>query len=129
MYKKIGDFQLIDERTFGEEHQYYVPRKDQNRPDRPDRSDRLFEELLDLQDGLMESIRKESPILVIQAKKKLLETKYRKMSSRIVQVRLLPSHSKPILGNDRHWFSLYKIDFSCYSFESGINLSGGDCIL
>jgi CRISPR/Cas system-associated endonuclease/helicase Cas3 len=127
MYKKIGEFRLIDERTFGEEYQYYVPRNDQHRPGYPDRPDRSFEELLDLQKVLMELIKKESPIPVIKAKKKALETKFRKMSSRIVQVRLAPSNC--ILGNNHNWYSLHKIAPSCYSFESGIDLSGGDCIL
>ena len=53
----------------------------------------------------------------------------KKNSNQIVQIRLQKNHIKPTLGNNKGYFSLFKIDNTAYSFKTGINLGEDTVIL
>jgi len=119
-FDRIGKFQLIDKQLFGEEVQYFVARNE---------SDNQFEELLQMQDALIEMFKSSAEKFLIRRKKKSIEVHLRKMSGQIVQVRLNKNQIKPLQGSDKQYFSLFKIDENCYSFERGVDLKGTEFIL
>ena len=120
MYDKIGQFRLIDKQLYGEEIRYYVPRNNQ---------DYKFEILLELQDELINMLKANSNDDLIRLKKKIIDFHLRAMANNIIQIRLKPNQNKPLLGNEKDYFGLYKIDLNCYYFDSGINLNNGEFIL
>lgn len=119
-FDRIGKFQLIDKQLFGEEIQYFVPRNHQ---------DKKFEKLLELQNELIEFFKTKAGRSIIRSKKKSIEIQLKKMSGQIVQVRLNRNQIKPLQGSDQHYFNLFKIDFSSYIFENGIDLVGAEFII
>lgn len=119
MYEKIGNFRLIDERSYGTEHKYYVC-KDEN--------DIMFEDLLSKQDELITLLNESADIVRIKYKKKEIELHLKSMANRIVTVRLKANDAQPLLGNSRDFFGLYKIDKSYYSFIEGV-IFNTDCII
>ncbi|MCK9450357.1 MAG: CRISPR-associated helicase Cas3' [Bacteroidales bacterium] len=120
MYSKIGQFRLIDKQLFGKEIQFYVPwnYKDYN-----------FEILLRLQSELIDLIKANADRGIIRTKKKSIKIQLKKMSGQIVQLRLQSKHIKPILGSEKSYFNLYKIDSKVYSFENGVELTGAEFVL
>lgn len=119
-FNKIGKFQLIDKQLFGEEMQYFVPKS---------KRDKKFEELLLMQDDLIELIKGSSDKSLIRIKKKIIEAQLKRMSNQIVQIRLNKNQIKPLQGSERYYFSLFKIDDGCYSFEKGIDLKRTEFII
>ena len=120
MYDKIGQFRLIDKQLYGEEVRYYVPRNNQ---------DCKFEFLLELQEKLISLLKANSNNDLIRLKKKRIEFHLRSMANNIIQIRLKPNQNRPLLGNEKDYFGLYKIELNSYYFESGINLNIGGFIL
>jgi CRISPR-associated endonuclease/helicase Cas3 len=118
MYEKIGNFQLIDKQYFGEELQYYVPKNNR---------DTTFETLLSLQEGLMDVLKNRLDISIVRQQKNRLKSQLKKMSNRMVQIRLKKDETRP--GYETKYLDIHKIDLACYSFENGINLQGGESIL
>jgi hypothetical protein len=52
------------------------------------------------------------------------------MSGQIVQVRLLPKHTRPLLGNSESYLDyIFGISNSSYSFHFGVDIDGEDNIL
>jgi CRISPR-associated endonuclease/helicase Cas3 len=119
-FDRIGKFQLIDKQLFGEEIQYFVSQN---------QKDVKFEYLLILQDELIDLMKTNSDWKVIKRKKKTIEMQLKKMSGQIVQVRLNKNQIRPLLGSERQYFNLYKIDDSSYSFNQGIDLIGAEFII
>lgn len=119
-FDRIGKFQLIDQQLFGEEVQYFVPRNYQ---------DEKFEKLLTLQNELIEFFRTNTDRSIIRSKKKSIEMQLKKMSGQIVQVRLNRNQIRPLQGNEKHYFNLFEIDNSSYSFDKGIDLTGAEFII
>lgn len=120
-FEKIGKFQLIDEKFYGETIQYFVP---------DDNEDNKFEILLNLQDEISALFReKKLDKDKIRLKKKIIELHLKKMAGQIVSVRLKNDIHKPLLGNERDYFGIFKISLSSYSFEKGVDLKGEECIL
>jgi CRISPR-associated endonuclease/helicase Cas3 len=119
MFEKIGQFQLIDERTFGKEIRYYVAKNEK---------DKKFEGLIELQEALIDLFKSKADRHFIKNKKRQIELQLKKMSNQIVQVRL---KKNPMLlqGSEYSYFSLLKIDANCYSFEWGIKLDGSAFII
>ena len=120
MYEKVGKFSLIDNNIFGEECLYYVPRND---------IDKNFELLLEYQKNLTKSISHDDKISVIQYHKRKLKNQLKKMSNRIVQIRIKPNQSRPITSSDEDYNGLYKISTECYNFGTGIQIDGGGMLL
>ena len=118
MFEKIGGFQLIDKQTFGEEIQYYVPKN----------NDSGFEILLSMQKEFIELLKKKSEISVIRQYKNKMKSHLKKMSNQIVQIRLKKNQTKPGFEPPQY-FDLHKIDLNYYSFENGIDMQGGECII
>ncbi|MFN3562737.1 MAG: hypothetical protein ACK4XM_12615, partial [Chloroherpetonaceae bacterium] len=106
-----GQFKLIDEKLFGEEHQFYIP-KDEN--------DDSFEKLIELK----EATRAEKEFSKLKAMQVRLEAHLRSMLERVVRVRLkrgesVPLSSEKVLGIRK----LTQTDGG-YSSIFGINLKG-----
>lgn len=119
-FDRIGKFQLIDKKLFGEEVQYFVPRNHQ---------DEKFECLLTLQNELIELMKNSPDQKIIRQKKKSIEIQLKKMAGQIVQLRLNRNQIRPLLGSDRHYFDLFEIDEKSYSFEKGVDLVGSEFII
>ena len=119
-FDKIGKFQIIDKKLFGEEVQYFVAKND---------CDNQFEVLLQLHNELIELLKDSVEYSILKMKKKSIEVHLKKMSGQIVQVRLNKNQIKPLQGSERHYFFLYKIADCSYSFEKGIDLKGAEFII
>lgn len=115
MYEKVGKFSLIDKNIFGEEYLYYVPRNGE---------DENFELLLEYQKNLTESLSHDDKISIIRCHKRKLSNQLKKMSNRIVQIRIKPNQSKPITSSNEDYNGLYKISTKCYNFDTGIIIDG-----
>jgi CRISPR-associated endonuclease/helicase Cas3 len=120
MYEKIGKFQLIDKEDFGEEMQFYVQKNSH---------DTRFELLLAKQEELISLLKNDSNISIIKLKKKEIENLLKNMANDILQIHLKKGQMKPILGNDKPYFNLFKLDTQCYSFSKGIDLYGQEFII
>lgn len=121
MFEKIGKFQLIDKLDFGEEFQFYVPKR---------ANDENFEILLNKQEELLGLYKAKSDFSVIKRKKKEIEIHLKRMSNQIVQIRLRSSFQREYLrGSDDNYFSLCKINFNNYSFEKGVDLKQDECLI
>ncbi|MDD4428485.1 MAG: CRISPR-associated helicase Cas3' [Paludibacter sp.] len=120
MYDKIGQFRLIDKQLYGDEFCYYVPRNNQ---------DCKFEFLLDLQEELINMLRINSNKDLIRVKKKRIEFHLKSMANNIIQIRIKQHQTRPLLGNEKSYFNLFKIDYESYRFNSGLNLKTGEFIL
>lgn len=116
MYDKIGQFQFIDKQHFGEEFQYYVPRH---------KADNAFELLVSYYSELIKNYRecKADQEKVRQVKRKIKQH-ISKMSNNIVQIRVSNRVVRPMVGSPASVGNLYLIDYNCYSFEYGIDVSG-----
>lgn len=116
MYDKIGQFQFIDKQHFGEEFQYYVPRH---------KADNAFELLVCYYSELIKNYRecKADQEKVRQVKRKIKQH-ISKMSNNIVQIRVSNRVVRPMVGSPESVGNLYLIDYNCYSFEYGIDVSG-----
>lgn len=119
-FDKIGKFQLIDKQIFGEEFKYFIAKN---------KYDDKFEVLLEMQDALIESLKNLEDKSLLRAKKKKIKIHLKKMSNQIVQIRLNENYVKPTIEDNRDYFSLFKVDRTSYSFESGVNLGDNAIIL
>lgn len=115
-FERVGQFKLIDDKEYGEEVQYYIP---QNKNDYEfEKLERLY---YDLQNIAYNDYEKKK-VKTIE-----IENQIRKMSERIVYVRLKLSDVKPIADKDP-CFQIYKLSIG-YSSISGIELSNINQIL
>lgn len=119
-FERIGKFQLIDNQLFGEEIQYYVARNN---------NDGKFENVLEMHNTLIELLKSDADKSVIRLQKNKIKSHLKSMSNQIVSIRLRPKQTRPLLGNNQSYFSLFKIDLGCYSFNNGIDLQGTEFIL
>ena len=103
-----------------EEFKYFIAKN---------KHDDKFEILLKMQDELIESFKNLENKSLLRTKKKKIKMHLKKMSNQIVQIRLNKNHAKPTLADNRDYFSLFKIDSSSYSFETGVNLGENIMIL
>ena len=94
-FENVGKFQLINNKTFGKQYQFYVPRSNE---------DTQFENLAGLIHSIsgndFESSRKTKIDIDIQLKK---------ISSRIISVRIIDSTNFPILAYPESICGIYKI--------------------
>ena len=120
MFEKIGKFSLIDNSVFGEERLYYVPLN---------KKDRMFEDLLSIKQKLSTAVDDGQDLTVIKAIKRLFSNHLKRMSNRIVQVRIQKNQERPLLSSDLCVCDIYKIDPACYDFYRGIHLEGKEFLL
>lgn len=121
MYEKVGKFQLIDEHTYGEEIQYYVPLKP---------NDDNFEVLLRLESELQELLARKEDKSLIRLKKKSIQVQLKKMSNQIIQIRLKKvDQSAPDEGSESRYYGLREICPEHYSFSRGVIANNLCCIV
>lgn len=120
-YARIGKFQLIDEQTYGEQRQYYVPMKE---------DDINFETLLDLNKEVQSKIQSQqknwAAIKMLNLK---IQTLLKTMSNHIVSVRLRNKDFAPILGHNEKYNELHKLSIDAYDSNKGIQISGQDFLI
>ena len=120
-FETLGKFRLIDERVFGYEFRYYVPR---------DFKDKEFEKLQDISETKHSRNFEEAKQRQIK-----IETQLRKMSARMVTFRLLektdaPAWAGEVFGSETYIGIRKLASLTNYTFEKGINLvARGGCIL
>ena len=120
MFEKIGKFSLIDNSVFGEERLYYIPLN---------KKDRMFEDLLSIKQKLSTAVDDGQDLTVIKAIKRLFSNHLKRMSNRIVQVRIQKNQERPLLSSDLCVCDIYKIDPACYDFYRGIHIEGKEFLL
>ncbi|RNI36712.1 CRISPR-associated helicase Cas3' [Hanamia caeni] len=120
-YAKIGKFQLIDEQTYGEQRQYYVP---------INKDDINFETLLDLNMEVQSKIQSQqkdwAAIKILNLK---MQTLLKKMSNHIVSVRLRNKDIAPVLGHNEKYNELFKLSIDAYDSDKGVKISGEDFLI
>lgn len=114
MFDKIGNFTLIDKDLYGEDLVYYVPKDD---------IDTSFEDLLNLKDKFISSVKKEDWDK-IRFLKNRLKNQIKLMSDRVVQIKLKRNHPRPLTSSDSQCYGIHKLSLSSYSFEKGIDTEG-----
>ncbi|MFA3783382.1 CRISPR-associated helicase Cas3' [Melioribacteraceae bacterium 4301-Me] len=115
-FEKVGQFKLINEREYGEEIRYYIPR---NKNDNEfEILERLYEEL----QNIMYNDFEKKKVKWIE-----IENQLKKMSDRIVQVRIKSKDVKPVADKDP-CFQIYKLSTG-YSSAKGVELSSINQIL
>jgi hypothetical protein len=114
-FETLGQFKLIDEKQFGEEHQFYIP-KDEN--------DDAFEKLIEIKNDIETQSKKRKEFGKVKEIQIRLEAHLRSMSERIVRVRLKRNESAPL--SDKEIFGIKKLtqNQDGYSSIFGINLKG-----
>ncbi|SHJ71264.1 CRISPR-associated helicase, Cas3 family [Tangfeifania diversioriginum] len=114
-FENVGKFQLINNKIFGIQYQFYVPKNDE---------DCQFESLADLiysiSDNNYESARKSKIDINIQLKK---------MSNRIIRVRIINSADFPTLAFQEPICGIYKIGLKNYNSDIGFKLNKEDAFL
>lgn len=115
-FESVGQFKLIDEKDYGEEIQYYIPRN---------KNDDEFEKLERFYDDLQTIMSNDFELK--KAKWIIIENQIRKMSERIIHVRLKSKDVKPIADKDP-CFQIYKLS-NGYDSKRGIELSNLNQIL
>jgi CRISPR-associated endonuclease/helicase Cas3 len=114
-FENVGKFQLINNKTFGKQYQFYVPRND---------DDCQFENLAELvysiSDKGYETSRKSKIDINLQLKK---------MSNRIINVRIRDSANLPSLSYPKPVCGIYKIGLENYDYEIGYKFNKEDYFL
>ncbi len=115
-FNRLGQFQLIDSREYGEEIKYYIPHY--NNDNEFEKLEQLYKELLNIQYKEF----RDKKVKWIE-----IENQIRKMSGRIIQIRLKSTDEKPIPDKDP-CFSINKLSEG-YNSRTGIDLSNVNQIL
>lgn len=116
-FARVGTFQLIDKKIFGEEIQYYIPRRF---------NDKDYEKL----EVLYNELRNMININNYQNRKiKLIEIEnlIKKMSENIVQIKLKQNDVPPIVDHES-CFGIYKLSKG-YNCKRGVDLSNSNQII
>ena len=93
------------------------------------KKDRMFEDLLSIKQKLSTAVDDGQDLTVIKAIKRLFSNHLKRMSNRIVQVRIQKNQERPLLSSDLCVCDIYKIDPACYDFYRGIHLEGKEFLL
>jgi len=99
-FENVGKFQLINNKTFGKQYQFFVPKSE---------DDKRFEEL----EGILNTI-KESDYSLVKQQRIKIKTKMKDMVSRVISVRLFNDSDLPPLGNPKMVCGMYKLDIKNY---------------
>lgn len=122
----VGSFRLIDEREFGVEHQYYVPKAS---------GDNLWEALAEKMKAMKQEIKQAGGRLSFQEMKKHqvgIDDQLRQMTGRVVQVRVINERDAPPAeraGGKNEIQEICGLRKLCnpeayYSYDTGIDLQG-----
>lgn len=122
-FEQLGKFKLIDERQFGCEFRYYVPRN---------KDDKNFEELNDTVE--LANSRKWQGYDQVRSDQIAIEGKLKIMSARMVSFRAKDKYSVPLPGGEifqtEKYAGIRKLaDIeNDYSFETGIKMEGNNIL-
>jgi len=109
-FETVGKLQLINEKIFGEQYQYYI---------RHDESDVNYDELVEL---MMQSLQQTD----FQTKKVFsirIQNKLKKMGTRILTIRLKKGETAPSFCNSDEYFGIRVLaDLEAYSYQTGLEL-------
>src|SRR5690606_32151175 len=94
-FESVGKFQLINNKIFGNQYQFFVPLSD---------DDNRFEELEEILNTI-----KESDYSLVKQHKIKIETKIKNMSGRVISVRLYNDSDLPPLANPKVVCGMYKL--------------------
>lgn len=114
-FENVGKFQLIDNKSFGKQYQLYVPLNN---------DDNQFEEL----EQLVETMSKESYDKTRNLKIKL-NVLLKKMSNRIVSLRVFDESTLPPTSNPKEVCGINKLNIDFYSKERGIKFQKDSYVL
>jgi len=114
-FENVGKFQLINNKVFGTQYQFFVPESDE---------DYRFEELENL---ICEA--KQSEFFMMKQQKIKIETKIKSINNRVVSVRLYKDYDLPSLANPKMVCGMYKLHLQNYSRIKGVLLGGEDVFL
>lgn len=114
-FETVGKFQLINNKTFGEQYQFYIPR---------DEDDDNFEALISLLSAAKVETYEENREFKIR-----INTQLKKMSSRVIAVRVLNKINLPPLYCQEPVCGLYKIGKESYDSVVGYKLNKEDAFL
>lgn len=116
-FEKAGKFQLIVESSFGKQYQYYI---------RKSESDNSYNELVDEMKLALSAKDYEEKFL----HKKKMNSLLKKMSNRLLTVKIYNSETAPLYTNPDEYFGIRVLaDLSMYSPEEGINMTNENCFL
>jgi len=111
-FETLGKFKLIDERNFGEEYRYYVPKDD---------NDNAFDKLIELQ----RQVQGRKPYEEAKKLKIDLDIQLRSMSDRVVTIRLRKNQIAPNAYNEPVFGMRYLTNYQDdYSSDTGIRIEG-----
>jgi CRISPR-associated endonuclease/helicase Cas3 len=110
-FEKLGQFKLIEKKSFGNEYQYYI------RKDDSDREYEKAEEILKLMMVAKEKDYKSSRRFKIQ-----LNNQLKLLADRVITLRAFDDRSIPLSANNPEYFDMKVLaNLSLYSFEEGLN--------
>ncbi len=114
-FENVGKFQLINNKIFGTQYQFFVPLSDE---------DNRFEEL----ESIINTA-KEIDYSSLKLHKIKIETKMKDMSNRLISVRLYSESDLPPLANPKMVCGIYKLHLVNYDKMRGLKLSISDVFL
>lgn len=114
-FEKVGKFQLINNKTFGNQYQFYVP---------TDQNDNEFENLAELIKTISKNDYNEATKSRIE-----INSQLKKMSKKIISVRLMNRTDMPALGYPIAICGILKINLENYNSVFGFNLNKEDMFL
>lgn len=114
-FERVGKFQLINNKTFGEQYQFYVP---------SGKDDENFEELVSLLGGVKGGSYDENREFRIKVNAQL-----KRMSNRVITVRVFDKSNLPPLYCQEPVCGLYKIGRESYDPVVGYKLNKEDVFL
>jgi CRISPR-associated endonuclease/helicase Cas3 len=109
-FEMLGNFQLINKDTFGEQYRYYIPKDDND-----DAYDKLVEILSSLNNT--ETFEKRKQIKI------RLNNELKSLENRILNVRITNNQTTPLYSNSDEKFGIRVLaDLNKYSFDKGLEL-------
>lgn len=116
-FEKVGRFKLIIESQFGETYQYFVPENE---------TDKKYDELLRIANSKKDC----NDLKDRLALKISIESALKKISNRLLTVRIKDKQAAPSFSNEEQLFGIRVLsDLDKYSKEAGIELGIENCLL
>ena len=109
-FETVGKLQLINEKTFGEQYQYYIPKNE---------SDTSYDELVEL----MQQALQQKDYSNKKACKIRIQNKMKEIGTRILTVRLKKDETAPLFRNPDEYFGIRVLsDLDLYNYHTGLEL-------
>ena len=109
-FETVGKLQLINEKVFGEQYQYYI---------RKNEEDTSYDELLEL---MFQSLQQKD-YSSKKAYKIRIQNRLKEMGSRMLTVRLKKNETAPLFNNSDEYFGIRVLsDLNLYNYNTGLEL-------